>query len=422
MLKLIYSLLLTLVAPFLLYSLYKKKPGKPAFKGRWKEHFGFTPALEIETQPIWIHAVSVGEVIAVIPLIKQLKNQHANITIVVTTTTSTGAQQVAKIKEFAEHRYMPIDFSFAVKRFISIIKPQQFIIMETELWPNTLAVVNKAEIPITVINARLSQRSYLRYKKVQLFFNLLAQNIDHILCQTSEDAQRFNLLGINPQKVTVTGSMKFDISISKAILHQGEQLRQKLGSSKPVWIAASTHIGEDQQLLAAHRLLLTHIPNALLILVPRHPERFTSTLQLSQQLGFNSLSHSSHGDIDDNTQVYLGDTMGEMLTFIEAADICFMAGSLIGDKVGGHNILEPAALAKPILNGPSYYNFTEITQQLIAAQACTICANEQQISERLITLFNDKELQQQQGQSALNIVNKNRGAIEKTIAQLPDIY
>lgn len=414
-------MLLYLAAPFLIYSLYKKKPGKPAFGNRWKEHFGFTPSLHSKEKPIWIHAVSVGEVIAVTPLIRQLKTQNPNVSIVVTTTTSTGAEQVKKITELAEHRYMPVDFNFAIKRFIVTIKPVQLIIMETELWPNTLAVVCKAGIPVTVINARLSERSYLRYKKVKPFFNLLAQNINQLLCQTEDDANRFKQLGVNENKVSVTGSMKFDISIPDKVIQDGSRLRKELGTSKFIWIAASTHTGEDEQLLAAHRLLLATIPNALLILVPRHPERFNSMLQLSQSHGFNCVSRSSRCKVETSTQVYLGDTMGEMLTFIEAADVCFMAGSLIGNKVGGHNVLEPAALSKPIINGPSYYNFTEITKQLIDAKACTICENEQQISEQLIILSQDPHLQQQQGTSALDMVNKNKGAIQKTLSKLLNI-
>lgn len=415
----IYNLLLTLISPIFIYTLYRSKAGKPPFGSRWKEHFGFTPALDSRSQPIWIHAVSVGEVIAAVPLIKKIKEQHPEQVLLITTTTSTGAEQVAKLGELVEHRYMPLDFSFAVKRFIRIINPQQLLIMETELWPNTLHAVSKANIPITIVNARLSERSFGRYQKVQRVFDLLAKNITRILCQSNSDAQRFIKLGIKEQSIKVTGSIKFDIAISKGDIEKGNKLRQKLNNERPVWIAASTHQGEDEQILAAHKTLLKTVPKALLILVPRHPERFSSVFQLCQSSGFNTQLRSENKGIDVPLQVYLADTMGEMLTLIQAADICFMGGSLIGDKVGGHNVLEPAALGKPMLNGNSYYNFTDITKQLIANNACTICQDSAEICEQLQRLFNDNKLRQQQGKAALEIVENNRGAIAKTVQLLP---
>ncbi|WP_372882177.1 lipid IV(A) 3-deoxy-D-manno-octulosonic acid transferase [Psychromonas sp.] len=419
MFNVIYSLLLYLIAPFYLYALYKPKQGKPKFASRWKEHFGCTPTIDSKCPPVWIHAVSVGEVLASTPLIKALKEQNPQLKIVVTTTTSTGAEQVAKLGWGVEHRYMPLDFSFAVKGFIKAIQPQQLLIMETELWPNTLRVTAEKHIPITIINARLSERSSSRYAKVKWIFNLLAKNITLILCQTKEDALRFQKLGVDGNRIKITGSIKFDINISETDKNKGIELRNKIGNERPVWIAASTHLGEDEQILSAHRSLLKQIPNALLILVPRHPERFKSVLQLSQDSGFNSISRSSEAPVEKNMQVYLGDTMGEMLSLIQAADICFMAGSLIGDKVGGHNLLEPAALAKPTLTGPSYYNFTDITEQLINNQACTVCANSEQITTQLQKLFKAPNLQKKQGKSALQVVNNNKGAIKKSLEFLP---
>jgi len=419
MFNVIYSLLLCLIAPFYLYGLYKPKQDKPKFASRWKEHFGYTPAINSTSPPVWIHAVSVGEVIASTPLIKALKKQNPQLKIVVTTTTSTGAAQVEKLASLVEHRYMPLDFSFAVKRFIKAVQPQQLIIMETELWPNTLRVTAEANIPITIINARLSERSYLRYAKVKWIFNLLSKNISLILCQTKDDFLRFQKLGVDSNRIKITGSIKFDINISETDINKGIELRKMIGNKRPVWIAASTHLGEDEKILAAHNSLLKQTPDTLLILVPRHPERFKSVFKLAKNNGFKSITRSSKVTIDNNTQVYLGDTMGEMLSLMQAADVCFMAGSLIGDKVGGHNVLEPAALAKPILIGPSYYNFTDITEQLISHQACTICANSEQITTQLKKLFNAPKLRKKQGESALQVVMNNKGAIKKSLEFLP---
>ncbi|GAB2638692.1 lipid IV(A) 3-deoxy-D-manno-octulosonic acid transferase [Vibrio panuliri] len=412
----LYTLLLTLASPFLLFSLYKKKAGKPCVGKRWKEHFGFTPKLQSKCQPIWIHAVSVGETIAVTPLIKQLKQRYPDTEIVITTTTATGAEQASKLGDLVTHRYMPLDFPFAVKGFLSAINPCQLIIMETELWPNTLHTVAQQGVPIKVINARLSERSCQRYAKVQSIFNQLSRHLDLVLCQFQEDAERFVRLGVDASKVLVTGSIKFDINVDPHAISMGNQLRESLGSKRPIWIASSTHTGEDEQVLQAHKALLEHSPDALLILVPRHPERFNSVFDLCNQFGFvtqrRSLPDFAH---IGSAQVYLGDTMGEMLTLIQAADICFMGGSLIGDKVGGHNVLEPAALAKPILSGPSYYNFLEVVNKLKDLKAITITASHEELSQQLRSLLDHPQNMHQQGQTAYHYMSENKGAIKTTI-------
>lgn len=364
LIRIIYTALLALASPFLLLGLYKSKPNKPKFGGRWKEHFGITPQLKTHQRPIWIHAVSVGESIAATPLIKELKQQYPEQPIVVTTTTSTGAEQIAKLGDLVEHRYMPIDFGFAVKSFLKAIQPEKMLIIETELWPNTLNVVKQANVPITVVNARLSEKSCKNYAKVQWLFNQLHPCLTQVLCQTDSDAERFERLGVNKEKLSVTGSIKFDIQISDHVKQQGKALRAQLGKDRPVWIAASTHKGEDEQVLEAHKQILESHPNALLILVPRHPERFDDVFALCKKQGFETVRRTEKQPAENTTQIYLGDTMGEMLVLIGAADICFMGGSLIGDKVGGHNVLEPAALGVPVITGPSYYNFTEIVNLL----------------------------------------------------------
>lgn len=414
----LYTLLLCVASPFLMWGLYKKRPGKPSVGYRWKEHFGFTPSIETDKSPIWIHAVSVGETLAVSPLIKMLKSQYPNQPIVITTTTPTGAEQAAKLRGIAEHRYMPFDFSFAVRAFIKRIKPSQMLIMETELWPNTLHTVSKAGIPITVINARLSERSCRRYAKFQPIFNLLASNLTRVLCQYPDDAQRFVRLGLPDDKVTVTGSMKFDINIDQQTIEKGQQLRHQLGKERPIWIAASTHQGEDEQVLAAHANVLKKHSNALLILVPRHPERFNAVFELCKTQFISVRRTEAETELAPEVQVYLGDTMGEMLVLMGAADICFMGGSLLGDKVGGHNLLEPAALGLPMLTGPSYYNFSEITQALNQADACVITQDAEQIAQSLCEWFTDNKQRIHRGKQGYQIVEQNRGALAKTLEYL----
>ncbi|NNN99395.1 3-deoxy-D-manno-octulosonic acid transferase [Vibrio sp. B1-2] len=414
----LYTFLLTIVSPFLMWSLYRKRDGKPSVGARWKEHFGFTPPLETNKSPIWIHAVSVGETLSVSPLIKKLKSQYPDQPIVITTTTPTGAEQAAKLQGIAEHRYMPFDFSFAIRSFLNAIKPSQLLIMETELWPNTLHTVARAGIPITIINARLSERSCQRYAKVQPIFNMLAKNLTRVLCQYPDDAQRFIRLGVAKEKIFVTGSIKFDIDIDQTTIQKGQQLRSNLGRNRPIWIAASTHQGEDEQVLAAHAEVLKEHPNALLILVPRHPERFNAVFELCKTQFISVRRTETEAELDPEVQVYLGDTMGEMLVLMGAADICFMGGSLLGDKVGGHNVLEPAALGKPILIGPSYYNFTDITEQLIKAEGLEVVTTAKAISKSTSQAFNDKNVLHSKSQSTRLVIDKNRGSLANTISAI----
>ncbi len=415
MTRFLYTLLLSALSPLLLYSLYKKKEGKPPFGERWKEHFGFTPSLITTKRPIWIHAVSVGEAIATIPIIKALKGQDSEQPILVTTTTSTGAEQIEKLGSLVEHRYMPIDFSFAIRNFLKVTNPKKMLIMETELWPNTLHTVAKYGIPISVLNARLSEKSYLGYKRVQPIFNLLAKHLTQVCCQYEDDAKRFIALGIPTEKVHITGSIKFDIEITKKTIESGRCLRKQLGINRPIWIAASTHKGEDELILDAHQKLLKTLPTALLILVPRHPERFNSVFELCRNAHFQTVKRTLDQNINHETQVYLGNTMGEMLTLIGAADICFMGGSLLGDKVGGHNVLEPAALDTPVITGSSYFNFKEIVDLLSQNLALEIITSPEQLSSSISILFCNNEKRNSMIKNAARIVKLNQGALLNTI-------
>ncbi|ANU37712.1 lipid IV(A) 3-deoxy-D-manno-octulosonic acid transferase [Vibrio scophthalmi] len=417
----LYTLVLALAAPLLLFGLYRSKPNKPKFGQRWKEHFGITPPLTKTAgkaitagKPIWIHAVSVGECIAATPLIKAIKAECPEQTIVVTTTTSTGAEQIEKLGDLVEHRYMPIDFSFAVRGFLRTIQPEKMLIIETELWPNTLHTVHSSGIPIIVVNARLSEKSCLNYARLQPLFNLIQPCLSKVLCQSQADAERFARLGIQQEKLEITGSIKFDIQISDTIKQKGKELRGKLGNNRPIWIAASTHKGEDELLLAAHQEVLKQHPNALMILVPRHPERFNAVFELSKKALFKTVRRTSNETVTEDTQVYLGDTMGEMLVLMGAADVCFMGGSLLGDKVGGHNMLEPAALGVPVITGPSYFNFKEITDELLSENGITI-SQSAKLNTILSQILSDAIQQKNASTAALNVVYRNQGSLQRTI-------
>lgn len=410
-----YTLILLLLSPVLLIGLYKRKTTKPSFGARWKEHFGFVPKLKYIKRPVWIHAVSVGESILAQSIVKELKRQSPDLAILVTTTTSTGAEQIAKLGDLVEHRYMPIDFNFAIRRFLKVVQPSQLIIIETELWPNTLYQVAKQGVDISVVNARLSEKSCHNYAKIQSLFNSINLSVTRWLCQSDADAKRFIRLGVNPEKIDITGSIKFDIKIESYVEQQGKALREQLGNQRPIWVAASTHKGEDEQVLKAHREILLEHPNALLILVPRHPERFDSVFKLCSSQNFHTVRRTFNQQVDSTTQIYLADTIGEMLTLLKASNICFMGGSLIGHKVGGHNVLEPAALNIPTITGPSFFNFKEITEALIEQNGIWVCQDSNQLAKQVNQLLSNSEKVEELTRNAFQLVEQNRGALNQTI-------
>lgn len=409
--RFIYNILIHLFSPILLAMLYWPKKGKPGFGKRWSEHLGLVAPTE-QKNPIWLHAVSVGEMIAATAVIKALKAEQPELSILVTTTTRTGADLAEKLGDLVEHRYAPLDFPWAIALFLRRIKPRALMIMETELWPNWLTACAKRSIPVMVLNARLSARSATRYRRFHGIFNLLSANISHIACQHQADADRFAALGVSINKISITGSIKFDIDYSDAIREQGLALRARLGAKRPVWIAASTHEGEDEQLLAAHRTLLQKLPTALLILVPRHPQRFADVAQLVMQQEL-TVSRRTSEAFTENAQVYLGDTMGELPLMLAAADIAFVGGSLI--ERGGHNLLEPAALGKPVLTGPSFFNFTDICQQLKNHGALRVVNDGDELVTALNEIMKDKRIMSQMGARAQETVDINKGSITRTL-------
>lgn len=414
----IYTLFLFILSPILLYGLYKKKPNAPNFGSRWKEHFGLTPKLNTSESPIWIHAVSVGESILASCVIRAIKKKSPYTPILVTTTTATGAEQISKLGDLVEHRYMPIDFGFSINHFLKKIKPSKLIIIETELWPNTLYQVSKANIEISIINARLSKKSFRNYSKILPLFKTMSESVSQWLCQSPTDAERFIRLGVPQHRIRVTGSVKFDIQIDHFVLQQSKRLRNELGEGRKVWIAASTHQGEDQQILEAHeKILLTH-PDTLLILVPRHPERFDSVYELCTKNGFVSSRRTSTDPISRNTQVYLADTMGEMLILIGTSDVCFMGGSLLGKKVGGHNVLEPAALNIPTITGPSFFNFKEIINALLTENGILVCNGSSDLAQKTSELLDNVLQRQLIAKNARQLLERNQGALDKTVKLL----
>ncbi|WP_113721748.1 lipid IV(A) 3-deoxy-D-manno-octulosonic acid transferase [Aeromonas salmonicida] len=409
--RLLYNLLIHLGLPLALLALYKPKKGKPGFGARWAEHLGRTPVSGQEA-PLWIHAVSVGETLAISPFIRALKAERPDLPILLTTTTRTGAEQAAKLGDLVVHRYAPLDYPWAVAAFLKCIKPRALWVMETELWPNWLAACEARHLPVTIINARLSERSCQRYARFQGAFDTLSRPLTHLLCQHQDDAERFARLGIGRERLAVTGSIKFDIQLGDEVQAKGHALRQQLGQSRPVWIAASTHQGEDEQVLAAFDLVLQRHPQSLLILVPRHPERFDRVAELCAPYG--CVRRTGGAPIRETDKVYLGDTMGELPLMLAAADVAFVGGSLV--KVGGHNLLEPAALGKPCLTGPAYFNFSDITRQLVAQGGAALVADAAALGEKVSELLADEGERRQMGEQARAVVLRNQGALARTLS------
>jgi len=292
--------------------------------------------------------------------------------------------------------------------------------METELWPNMLTICENNNIPTIVVNARLSERSQQKYQRFQSLFSTPLQKITHILCQDEDDQRRFKTLGLSEDKLSVTGTVKFDVQFSESIINQGSSLRQQLGQQRPVVIASSTHKGEDEIVLAAFKGVKQQHANALLILVPRHPERFDDVAILCQTQFPHTQRRSQTQAADDlsNADVYLADSMGEMPILLAASDICFMGGSLIGDKVGGHNLLEPATLSKPCITGPSYYNFADVTAQLLDCNGVAVVNNEIELAEKINQLIAQPETARAMGLQAKSVVDKNKGALAKIMHKL----
>jgi 3-deoxy-D-manno-octulosonic-acid transferase len=413
MLRGAYTILLYCALPFILLRLKLRARAQKAYGDRWAERFGcFNGAPK--PGGIWIHTVSMGEAIAATPLIKALQQRYPDTAFTITTMTPTGSERVRKtFKDDVFHVYLPYDYPDAVKRFLKKIKPRMGIIMETELWPNLLAACDKQQIPVMLTNARLSEKSYQGYARIAPLARQMMQHLTSVATVGEPDAKRFAELGLDPQKIQTTGNIKFDINISNDVIVQGKQLRQSFGDRRPVWVAASTHPGEETIVLSAFEQLKQTIPNLLLMVVPRHPEEFDPVANKVKAAGWQLGRRSDMGSVTTDIDVFLGDSMGEMMMYYAASDIAFVGGSLI--TRGGHNVLEPIALGKPVLSGPHVFNFATICQSLQDADGLTIVNDASGLAGAVKRLLEDKTVADKQVEQANVIFNQNKGALAKQI-------
>ncbi|MCX7553249.1 lipid IV(A) 3-deoxy-D-manno-octulosonic acid transferase [Marinicella sp. S1101] len=409
-----YSLVTTILTPLVLIRLATRGIKTKAYLQRWHERFGWFKSPKFKTKSIWVHAVSVGEVNAAIPLIKALMEKYQDHCFVLTTITPTGSDRVQQIfGDQVFHVYLPYDLPGAVKRFLRKTKPDLAVIMETEIWPNLFRFCKKRDIPIVVANARLSEVSMKGYRWVESLAAKAFNDTAYVAAQTITDAKRMIQLGCYPEKIFVVGSLKFDIIIEDPIIEKGQEIRDHYQNSRLVWIAASTHQDDEIEVLDAYAVLKQRHPKLMLVIVPRHPERFQSTTQACRQKGFNTQLRSENGLVDIEGDVFVVDTMGEMLEFYASSDIAFVGGSIA--NIGGHNVLEAAVFSLPVLVGPNTHNFTEITQILNDCGGSQTVHDANDIIRSMEYLIENQEARIKMGQAAYELVKRNRGAVQLTM-------
>lgn len=415
--RFVYSLILYLATPLVLVRLLWRALRAPDYADRWSERFGWVSALETKGTVIWLHTVSVGEFLGALPLVRSLL-QDPDVQLVITTTTPTGSERVrAVLGDRVWHVYAPYDLPDCVARFLRRTQPRLLLIMETELWPNTIAACARREIPVLLINGRLSAKSARGYQRFSGLTRPMLQRLSMAGVQGQADAERFQALGLLSETCQVTGNIKFDLTLDDSLRARAADLRKQWtqGSERLVWVVASTHQGEDDPILEAYQQLIQRVATPpLLVLVPRHPERFDTVAALCRRQNLVTVRRSLQEPVDARTQVVVGDTMGELLLFFGASDVAFVGGSLIPN--GGHNLVEPAAWGLPLLSGSSQFNFAEISRMLVDAGALVLADTPAQLAEQLVQLIQDPDLRRRRGEAALTVTQDNRGALEKTLA------
>ena len=414
----LYSLILYLLLPLALLRLLWRSLRAPAYRRRWGERIGLYPG-GVHPAGIWVHAVSVGEVQAAQPLIRALLVRRPDIGVLVTTTTPTGAERVQGIfEDRVQHLYMPYDLVPIIRRFLDRARPRLVIVMETEIWPNLLRECGQRDVPVILANARLSARSAAGYARFEKFTARTLRAISVIAAQSEADAHRFVELGANPERVQVTGSIKFDVTSPASLRDRAEVVRRLWGDTRPVWVAASTHEGEEEILLDAHERIRGSLPEALLVLVPRHPERFPRVAALVKRREMALVRRTEERGCEAGTAVFLGDTMGELRVFLAAADAAFIGGSLV--PVGGHNPLEASSAGVPAAVGPHTFNFAQITDLLLERGAAVRVEDDAGLAQVMLGWLADAAERARIGENGRRVVAQNRGALERLLRLVED--
>jgi len=426
--RLLYILAVYLAAPIVCAVMLCRGFRDRSYWHNFRERFGF--GARLETEAIWVHAVSVGEVQAAAPLVSTLHERHPALPLLVTTLTPTGAARArALFKHTAQVRYVPFDLPGSVRRFFDRARPRLAVIFETELWPNLYHECSRRRIPLVLASARISSRSVGRYRKLGTLFREALSRGAVVAAQAEGDADRFRSLGADPDRTHVTGNIKFDFCVPTDTAERGEKLRQRYGAGRPVWLAGSTHAGEEEIVLEAHRIVRARHPRALLILVPRHPPRFHDVAELLRRSSVRYVRRSQDAPPPGAgasasapvgsaaaaalADVLLVDTLGELLDFYAAVDVAFVGGSLV--PIGGHNLLEPAALGVPILTGPNNSNSEDIARMLVERGAAEVVHDASGLGTRVAQLLSEPQQRLSIGQLGRESVDNNRGALAKLL-------
>ncbi len=416
----LYRLLLNLAIPFGLIGLVFRGFKNPQYWSRWGERFGFASADMKENAPfdLWIHAVSVGEARAAAPLVKRLLQAQPDSNILVTTTTPTGSAMVnMMLKGQVSHCYFPYDLGWAMKQFVARVNAKTVLIMETEIWPNMIEAVHRSGATLIYTNVRLSERSYQGYAKFPKLVKRTLDMVDHFAVQGKLDRKHLELLGIESSKISETGSIKFDVNVPPSLRESAEVMRRQLGQDRLIWIAGSTREGEEGRILSAYKSLKEAFPSLLLLLVPRHPERFDYMARKIQRRGLVCVRRTDNvPELSSDVDVYLGDTMGELSLMYASSDVAFVGGSL--EPLGGQNILEPCALGVPVVFGPHMFNFPDISRWTIKEGAGRMVQNAAELEAVLAELLANPSLRDEMGGKGLAFIDAHRGALEKNFLMM----
>ena len=411
----LYTVALWAALPWVLLNLGRRGLRNRGYWARWGERLALTSAPP--DCPVWVHAVSVGEAQVAEPIVRGLLDRHPGLRILLTTTTPTGSARVkGSLGDVVQHVYVPYDLPFAVRRFLRRVRPRLAVFMETELWPNTFWGCSERGVPIVVANARLSERSARGYGRLPALVRPMLERVSLVAAQTQADADRFVALGAPAERVEVTGSLKFDLTLPASLRERAQVLRRSWGVDRGVWVAASTHEGEDDLVVDAFQQVLRTVPDALLVLVPRHPERFARVLALVRRRGLRVVQRSQRPADCRDAQVFLGDTMGELPLFYAAGDVAFVGGSLV--RTGGHNMLEPATLGLPVLSGPHVFNFVEVMRVLEERGAAWRVRDVAGLTRAACDLLQDADLRHAMGERGRQAVDENRGALDRLMQRI----
>jgi len=413
-LRSLYSLLLYLLLPVTLYHLLWRGLRAPAYMQRWDERYAIYPQRTPKPPCIWLHAVSVGEVNASAPLINALRQQRPDLHWLITTMTPTGSQRVRSLwGNTVEHVYLPYDVPDSVYRFLRHFRPQLALILETELWPNLLLACRDRKIPVYLLSARLSQRSFRGYYPFKFLLAPVLRSLAMIATQSALDARRFIALGAPSAKVQALGNVKFDLQVSDSTALVNE-FHTHIETSRPVWIAASTHEGEEHAVMEMHSQICAQYPQALLVWVPRHPERFNAVIIQAREKGWRTAQRTLDRWPQADSQIFVIDTLGELIPFYACAQVAFVGGSL--QAIGGHNLLEPAAMGTPIVTGPHLDNFIEIARYLRQAGALCVRNNADEMAQSIIQLLGDPAAREHMTVAGQHLVEQGRGAVQRILA------